>query len=62
MNIKGRAVLVDVKADLNLTLSLRNIPKVSLVASNQLTARDVVGAGRLVMTKASVEHLEKVLM
>lgn len=62
LNIKGRAVLVDVKADLNLTLSLRNIPKVSLVASNQLTARDVVGAGRLVMTKASVEHLEKVLM
>ena len=62
LNVKGRAVLVDVKTDLNLTLSLRNIPKVSLVASNQLTARDVAGAGRLVMTKASVEHLEKVLM
>tara|TARA_B100001123_G_scaffold434837_1_gene562101 strand:+ start:17932 stop:18567 length:636 start_codon:yes stop_codon:yes gene_type:complete len=62
LNVKGRAVLVDVKTDLNLTLSLRNIPKVSLVASNQLTARDVAGASCLVMTKASVEHLEKVLM
>ena len=62
MNIKGRAVLVDVKPDLNLMLSLRNIPNVSLVASNLLTARDVAGASRLVMTKASVEYLEKVLM
>ena len=57
----GRAVLVDVKPDELLERSVRNIPRVRLVGSNRLTARDVAGAARLVLTKASVEHLAKVL-
>lgn len=61
LGVAGRAVLVDVKPDDDLARSVRNIPRVRIVGSSQLTARDVAEAVRLVMTKASVEHLEKVL-
>ena len=56
-----RAVLVDVKPDDRLDRSVRNIQRVRLVSSNQLTARDVAASARVIMTKASVEHLAKVL-
>lgn len=61
LGVVGRAVLVDVNPDDRLDRSVRNIPRVQVVSSNQLTARDVVAASRVVMTKASVEHLAKVL-
>ncbi len=61
LGLSGRTVLVDVKPDLNLELSVRNIPGVDFVASSRLTARDVVGAAQLVLSKASVEHLTQVL-
>ena len=61
LGVVGRAVLVDVKPEVYLERSVRNIPRVRVVGSNRLTARDVAGSRRLVMTKASVEHLAKVL-
>lgn len=61
LGVVGRAVLVDVKPDDDFERSVRNIPRVRVVGSSQLTARDVVGSARVVMTKASVEHLAKVL-
>ena len=61
LGISGRTVLVDVKPDTNLGLAVRNLPGVTLVASSGLTARDVIGAGHLVMSKAAVEHLTQVL-
>ena len=61
LGVVGRAVLVDVKPEVHLERSVRNIPRVRVVGSNRLTARDVAGSRRLVMTKASVEHLAKVL-
>ena len=61
LGISGRTVLVDVKADRNFALAIRNIPRVRLVETSRLTARDVIGAKRVVVSKTAVEQLTKVL-
>ena len=61
LGITGKAVLVDVAADEKLSRSVRNIPGVSLVASSRLTARDVIGAGRVIATKSALEKLQEAL-
>jgi len=61
LGVTGKAVLVDVAADDNLSRSLRNIPGVSLVPSLRLTARDVIAAGRVVATKSALEKLQEAL-
>ena len=61
LGITGKAVLVDVAADEKLSRSLRNIPGVSLVPSARLTARDVLGAGRVVATRGALEKLQEAL-
>ncbi|HEY7291544.1 MAG TPA: 50S ribosomal protein L4 [Vicinamibacterales bacterium] len=57
----GKAVLVDVTVGDMLTRSVRNIPGVSAVASSRLTARDVIGAQRVVATKGALEKLQEAL-
>ena len=61
LGVTGKAVLVDVAADEKLSRSLRNIPGVSLVPSARLTARDVLGAGRVVATQGALEKLQEAL-
>jgi len=61
LGVTGKAVLVDVAADDNLSRSLRNIPGVSLVPSLRLTAREVIGAGHVVATKSALEKLQEAL-
>ncbi len=61
LGITGKAVLVDVAADDKLSRSLRNIPGVTLVVSSRLTARDVIGAGRVVTTQGAFEKLQEAL-
>ena len=61
LGITGKAVLVDVAADEKLSRSVRNIPGVSLVPSARLTAREVIGAGRVVATKGALEKLQEAL-
>ena len=61
LGITGRAVLVDVKPADTVERSVRNMPGVRVVETGRLTARDVVGGGRLVMSKAAVEQLAQVL-
>ena len=61
LGITGKAVLVDVAADENLLRSLRNLPGVLLVPSTRLTARDVMGAGRVVATRGALEKLQEAL-
>ena len=61
LGVTGKAVLVDVALDDNLSRSVRNIPGVSLVASARLTARSVIDAGRVVATKGALEKLQEVL-
>lgn len=57
----ARTLVVDRRPARNLELAARNLPGVRVVGSNRLTARDVAGAGRLLMTPEAVRHLEKVL-
>ena len=59
--LEGRTVVVDDVLNQNLELAVRNLSRVRLVKASQLTARDVTGATRLVISKAAVERLERVL-
>jgi len=61
LGVTGKAVLVDVAVDENLSRSVRNIPGVSLVASARLTARSVIDATRVVATKGAMEKLQEAL-
>jgi large subunit ribosomal protein L4 len=61
LGVTGRAVLVDVAPDEKLARSVRNIAGVSLVASSRVTARDVMGAGRVVATRSALERLQEAL-
>ena len=61
LGVTGKAVLVDVAADEKLSRSVRNIPGVTLVASARLTAREVIGAGRVVATRSALEKLQEAL-
>ncbi len=61
LGVAGKALIVDVKPDEMVRRSCRNLTGVRVVGSGQLTARDVIDAGRLVATKAAVERLQQVL-
>jgi len=61
LGVTGKAVLVDVAADDKLSRSLRNIPGVTLVPSARLTAREVIGANRVVATRGALEKLQEAL-
>jgi large subunit ribosomal protein L4 len=57
----NRVLLVDVKPEDKLSLSVRNIEGVRILASNRVSARDVVNARRVVMTQAAIEKLQDAL-
>ena len=61
LGVEGRALLVDVKPDDRLTLSVRNIDGVRVLASNRVSARDVVNTRRVVLTRAALEKLQEAL-
>ena len=61
LGIEGKALLVDVKPEDKLSLSVRNIEGVRILASNRVSARDVVNSRRLVMTRAAIEKLQEAL-
>ena len=61
LGVTGKAILVDVAVDDNLSRSVRNLPGVSFVASGRLTARSVIDAGRVVATKSALEKLQEAL-
>jgi large subunit ribosomal protein L4 len=54
-------LLVDVKPEDKLSLSVRNIEGVRVLASNRVSARDIVNARRVVLTRAAIEKLQEVL-
>ena len=57
----SRTLVVDARLDDNFLMSARNIAGVRLVPSQQLTARDVMNTGRVVLTRAAMERLQEVL-
>jgi len=61
LGIAGKALLVDVKPEDKLSLSVRNIEGVRILASNRVSARDVVNSRRVVMTRAAIEKLQEAL-
>ena len=61
LGCEGKAVLVDVAVDEKLSRSVKNIPGVSFVRSGRVTARDVLDAGRVVVTKSALEKLQEAL-
>ena len=61
LGVTGKALLVDVKPEDRLQLSVRNIEGVQLLASNRISARDVMDTRRVVLTKAALERLQEAL-
>jgi len=61
LDVVGKTLLVDVQPDSNLSLAVRNIKGVRMSSTSRLGARDVMDAGRIVMTRGAVERLQQVL-
>ena len=61
LGIDGKTLLVDVKPEDKLALSVRNIDGVRLLASNRISARDVMNTRRVVLTQAALEKLQEAL-
>ena len=57
----GRTLVVDVKPEESVVRATGNLANVRLVPSGRLTARDVIGARRLLVTQAAFERLQQVL-
>jgi large subunit ribosomal protein L4 len=57
----GKTLLVDVAPQDALVLSVRNLDGIRLLASNRVTARDVMDTRRVVLTQAALEKLQAVL-
>jgi large subunit ribosomal protein L4 len=57
----GKTLVIDVKPDDGFSLSARNIAGVKLVATNRVTARDVVDTTRIVATRDAIEKLQEAL-
>jgi len=61
LGVDGKALLVDVTPEDALVLSVRNIEGVRLLASNRVSARDIVNTRRVVLTRAAIEKLQEAL-
>jgi large subunit ribosomal protein L4 len=61
LGVDGKALLVDVKPEDKLTLSVRNLEGVRVLPSNRISARDVMNTRRVVMTRAALERLQEAL-
>jgi len=61
IGVDGKALLVDVKPEDKLTLSVRNIEGVRVLPSNRISARDVMNTRRVVLTRAALEKLQEAL-
>ena len=61
LGVDGKTLLVDVKPEDKLTLSVRNIAGVTVLPSNRISARDVINTRRVVLTQAALEKLQEAL-
>jgi large subunit ribosomal protein L4 len=57
----GKTLIVDVTLNDTFTVSARNIAGVKVVASNRVTARDVIDTARVVATRDALEKLQVAL-
>ena len=61
LGVTGKALLIDLALDDNLSRSVRNMPGIAYVPSGRVTARDVANAGRVLATKGAIEKLQEAL-
>jgi large subunit ribosomal protein L4 len=61
LGVAGKTLLVDVKPEDKLALSVRNIDGVRLLPSNRISARDVMNTRKVILTRAALEKLEAAL-
>jgi large subunit ribosomal protein L4 len=61
LGVDGKTLLVDVKPEDKLALSVRNIEGVRLLPSNRISARDVMNTRKVVLTRAALEKLQEAL-
>ena len=61
LGVNGKALLVDVKPEDKLSLSMRNIEGVRVLPSNRISARDVINTRRVGLTRAAIEKLQEAL-
>jgi large subunit ribosomal protein L4 len=61
LGVDGKTLLVDVKPEEKLALSVRNIDGVRVLPSNRISARDVMNTRRVVLTRAAIEKLQEAL-
>jgi large subunit ribosomal protein L4 len=61
LGVDGKTLLVDVKPEDKLVLSVRNIEGVRLLPSNRISARDVMNTRKVVLTRAALEKLQEAL-
>ena len=61
LTVTGKAVLIDVALDENMSRSVRNIAGVTFVSSQRVTAREIIDARRVVVTKDALEKLQEAL-
>jgi large subunit ribosomal protein L4 len=61
LGVDGKALLVDVKPEDTLALSVRNLEGIRILASNRVSARDVMNTRRVVLTRAAMEKLQEAL-
>jgi large subunit ribosomal protein L4 len=57
----GKTLVIDVAPQGDFTLSARNIAGLSVVASNRVTARDVMDTHRVIATREAIEKLQESL-
>src|SRR5438874_1481857 len=61
LGVEGKAVLIDVAPDENLSRSVRNMPGIAVRASGRVSARDIANADRVVATRGAIEKLQEAL-
>ena len=57
LNVPGKALLIDVTPNETLDCAVRNLPGVYVTLSSLVSARDLIDAGHVVITRAAMEHL-----
>lgn len=55
----NRGLLIDADVDSNLYLGSRNVPNIHVLAADRLDPVSLVGADKVVMTKAAVEKIQE---
>nr|BDA98887.1 ribosomal protein L4 [Chroomonas debatzensis] len=60
LNIKTKTVLIIKENNPTITLSVRNLKDLTLLTSNALNIKDILGATNIIITSGALENIEKI--